>query len=97
MDTSLISFFTTHTPQSCFIAGAWEKGDIAAVVTHGIDTMSACEKGGQCQQVLELFEKVPDECVQLHINIIINATVSACEKGRQWQRALRLLEQMLDE
>jgi pentatricopeptide repeat domain-containing protein 1 len=64
----------------------------------GIDTVSACEKGGQGEQVLAIFEKVPDECVQLHMNIIIhNATGSACEKGRQWQRALRLLEQMLDE
>ena len=53
--------------------------------------ISACEKGEQWQQALELFERMRGECVQRN-TITYSAAISACGKGGQWQQALVLYE-----
>lgn len=47
-------------------------------------TMSACEKGEQCQQALELFERTLGEGVQQN-TITYSAAITACEKSGQWR------------
>ena len=44
--------------------------------------ISACEKGGQWQQGLELFERMRGECVQRD-TITYGVAISACEKGEE--------------
>ena len=55
--------------------------------------ISAFEKGGQWQQALELFLRMPKAKVTPNA-ISYNATMSASEKGGQWQLALLLFEAM---
>eukprot|EP00435_Cladocopium_sp_Y103_P018947 s3611_g4.t1 len=56
--------------------------------------ISACEKGGQWEQALSLFQAMPK--AQISPNVIsYSAAISACEKGGQWEQALTLFETML--
>jgi pentatricopeptide repeat protein len=55
--------------------------------------ISACEKGGQWQQALNLLSLMPEAKVVPN-EITYNAAISACEKGGQWQLALNLLSLM---
>ena len=55
--------------------------------------ISACEKGGQWQQALTLFQDMLEGGIR-HDIISYNATISACEKGGQWQRALTLFQEL---
>ncbi|CAE8626802.1 unnamed protein product [Polarella glacialis] len=55
--------------------------------------ISACEKGGQWQQALNLLSLMPEARVVPN-EITYNAAISACEKGGQWQLALNLLSLM---
>ena len=45
--------------------------------------MSACEKGGQWQRVLEFLEGMPQRALTPNV-ISYNAATSACAKGGQW-------------
>ena len=56
--------------------------------------ISACEKGGQWQQALNLFRAMP-KAKAIPDSISYNAAISACEKGSQWQQALNLFEAVL--
>ena len=51
----------------------------AEVITYAA-TISACEKGGQWQRALGLFEEFRSHGLQANV-ITYNATISACEKG----------------
>ena len=51
--------------------------------------ISACEKGEQWQQALDLF--VAEQRVELLPDVITCNTSIACEKREQWQQALGLL------
>ena len=51
--------------------------------------ISACEKGEQWQQALDLF--VAEQSVELLPDVITCNTSIACEKREQWQQALGLL------
>ncbi|CAE8614882.1 unnamed protein product, partial [Polarella glacialis] len=62
-------------------------------VYHFSAAISACEKGGQWQQALNLLSLMPEASVAPN-EITYNATMSACEKGGQWQLALSLLSLM---
>ena len=64
---------------------------IAADVYSYSAVISACEKGNQWQQALNLFEEMPKATVAADV-ISYSATISACEKGGQWQQALNLFE-----
>ena len=55
--------------------------------------ISACEKGEQWQQALELFERMWCESVKRD-TITYNSAISAYEKSGQWQQALELFERM---
>ena len=48
--------------------------------------MSACRKGRQCQQALEVCERMLGEGVQRN-TVTYSAAISACERGGQWQQA----------
>ena len=51
--------------------------------------ISACEKGEQWQQALDLF--VAEQSVELLRDVsTCNASISACEKREEWQQALGL-------
>ena len=55
--------------------------------------ISACEKGEQWQQALELFERMRGECVQRN-TCTYSAAISACEKKgvvKQLQEARQTL------
>eukprot|EP00434_Breviolum_minutum_P009870 symbB.v1.2.008696.t1/scaffold543.1/size336731/9 len=65
------------------------------VVTYGA-IISACEKGGQWQRALALFQTMLEEKVVPNV-VIYGAIISACEKGGQWQRALALFQTMPEE
>ena len=56
-------------------------------------TISACEKGGEWQEALRLFNEMDGKRVPRD-TITYNATISACEKGGEWQEALRLFNEM---
>ena len=56
--------------------------------------ISACEKGGEWQQGLSLFNQPCKDGLSFDM-ISSTAAISACEKGAQWQHALRLLLQGL--
>ena len=51
--------------------------------------ISACEKGEQWQQALDLF--VVEQSVELLPDVITCNTSIACEKRERWQQALGLL------
>ena len=51
--------------------------------------ISACEKGEQWQQALDLF--VAEQSVELLPDVITCNTSIACEKREQWQRPSRLV------
>ena len=55
--------------------------------------ISACEKGGQWQEALTLFEVMFKAKVQPNV-FSYSAAISACEKGGQWQEALTLFDAM---
>ncbi|CAJ1363337.1 unnamed protein product, partial [Effrenium voratum] len=52
--------------------------------------ISACEKGGQWQKALQLFQSMatPDACSY-------SAAISSCEESRHWQKALDLFGAMM--
>ena len=67
--------------------------------------ISACEKGGQWQRALALFDDMRKVGVTRRLESICRAGVtpsvisfsaanSACEKGGQWQQALPLLDEL---
>ena len=56
-------------------------------------TISACEKGTQCQRALEVFEELHVQVLQANV-ITYNATISACETGKLWERALDVFEEL---
>ncbi|CAK9077169.1 Pentatricopeptide repeat-containing protein At2g31400 [Durusdinium trenchii] len=56
-------------------------------------TIRACDKCGQWQQALKLFDAMPQAKVQPDV-ISYSAAISACEKGGQWQQALKLFDAM---
>ena len=62
------------------------------VITLSV-AISACEKGGQWQKAMELFESMKSRGMQPNV-ITISAAISAFEKGGQWQKALYLIESM---
>eukprot|EP00435_Cladocopium_sp_Y103_P037431 s345_g9.t3 len=55
--------------------------------------ISACEKAGQWQHALALFQEM-EGCRIPRTSITYNATISACEKGHEWERALRFVAEM---
>jgi len=55
--------------------------------------VNACEKGGQWQRALELFQQMQDNHVQ-PTTITCTSVVSACKVCGQWQEALSVLTQM---
>ena len=56
--------------------------------------ISACERGQQWPEALQLFDTFRSAAVQLDL-IACNSAVSACDKGAQWQAALHLLQDAL--
>jgi pentatricopeptide repeat domain-containing protein 1 len=52
--------------------------------------ISACEKGSQWENALELLREM-DKCGITPNVVSYNATISAFEKGGQWEKALKLL------
>ena len=56
-------------------------------------TISSCEKTGQWQPALCLFEAMPAAKIQPDI-ISFNASISSFEKGQGWQLALNLFHTM---
>ena len=69
-----------------------EQGVIPNVVTYSA-LISACEKGSQLGQALEVFEAMQQQPVGPKI-LTYNALISACEKGKQSERALELADAM---
>ena len=57
--------------------------------------IGACEKGGQWQLALSLFQNMSSVKVIPGV-ISYSAAISACEKSGQWQHALRLFQHMPD-
>ena len=55
--------------------------------------ISACEKGGQWEQALTLFQAMPKAKISPNV-VSYSAGISACEKGGQWEQALTLFESM---
>ena len=55
--------------------------------------ISACEKGGQTDRALSLFEEMQHRGIKLS-EVSYSATISACEKGGQWEKAVTLLQEM---
>ena len=53
----------------------------------------ACEKAGEWERALLLFEAVKSRGIQPDA-ICFGAAVKACAKGRQWERAEALLDDM---
>ena len=53
----------------------------------------ACEKAGEWERALLLFEAVKSRGIQPD-EICFGAAVKACAKGRQWERAEALLDDM---
>jgi pentatricopeptide repeat domain-containing protein 1 len=76
------------------------RGTVAADAEVGMTdeatTISACEKGGQWERALGLFQAMKGEGVQPNV-ITYSATISACEKAGQWERALGLFQAMKGE
>ena len=64
----------------------------ADVISYS-STISACEKGGQWQMAVHLFDSMRKAKVDADV-ISYNATISACEKGGQWQMAVHLFDSM---
>ena len=62
------------------------------VITYNA-VISACEKGRECQEALELFKDMQTRGLTPNV-ITYNAVISACEKGRECQEALRLFNEM---
>ena len=54
-------------------------------------TISACEKGGQWEKALHLFQEMKHNGIEPNIISYI-ATIGACEKGGQWEKALYLFQ-----
>eukprot|EP00438_Fugacium_kawagutii_P010387 Skav220387 [mRNA] locus=scaffold639:162903:163631:- [translate_table: standard] len=67
------------------------KVKISADVISYNAAISACEKGGQWQQALTLFEAMPKAMISPNV-VSFSAAISACQKGGQWQQALTLFE-----
>lgn len=60
-------------------------GRVTPDVTSYNALISACEKGGEWQRALHLFQLCRSE---LQPNLVsYNAMISACQKGWQWQQA----------
>ena len=53
----------------------------------------SCEKGGQWEKALKLFNSIKGRGVKPNA-ITFNAAIGACEKGGQWERALELFNAM---
>ena len=53
--------------------------------------VSACEKGNQPDQALELFLMMTQDGVPPNV-ITYSALISTCEKGKQTERALGVFE-----
>ena len=65
--------------------------DIAPNVISHNAAISACEKGGQWQHAMSLFEAI----IEADRDVIsYSATMNACQRGGQWQQALLLMEEM---
>ena len=56
--------------------------------------MSACERGIQSQQAVEIFDLMPGAPLQ-RSTVTFNDAICACEKGWQTPQALGIPEQML--
>ena len=52
--------------------------------------ISACEKGSQWQEALELLAEMQAQGLEPNV-ISYSAAISACEKGEQWEKSLFLL------
>jgi pentatricopeptide repeat domain-containing protein 1 len=63
------------------------------IITYNA-TITACEKGGQWERALELFEEVKKHPRMEPDLYTYSATISACEKGGQRERALELFEEV---
>ena len=56
-------------------------------------TISACEKGGQWEKALQLFQEMRTNGIEPNV-ISYGATISACEKGGQWDKAMHIFKDM---
>ena len=56
--------------------------------------ISACGKGQQWQQALELFDEMVQKGWEPNM-ITYSVTISACGKGEQWQRSLGFFDEMV--
>jgi pentatricopeptide repeat protein len=55
--------------------------------------ISACEKGCQWEQALNLLQAMPKAKIRPNV-YSYSAAISACERGGQWEQALTLFESM---
>jgi pentatricopeptide repeat domain-containing protein 1 len=61
------------------------KAKISPYVTSFNAAISACEKGGQWEQALALFQAIPKAKISPNV-ISYNAAISACEKGERFHQ-----------